>query len=238
MLEQLVTTFAKDPFNGVGQATWTVPGTYQWVVPDDVNSICFLLVGPGQQGEVNGANAFGGSGGGVRWKNDVTVVPGSTITVVVGKSHNNPDPTASITSTANIVSPAIAGIEKTSILGLQAGCYDQGTTLISTAPEGGKGGAYDVTGYNKLNNGGSAGAMNVFNGSHGGTTPNRGLNVISASFVNRSGNWGAVAGGGGSAIPKAQNGGINNQVWLGAHGAARIIWGKGRKYPFTKVNDQ
>ena len=236
MLEQMLNSFTADPA-GVGQITWDVPGTYQWVVPDDVKSVCCLVIGPGQRGEVNGVTAYGGTGGAVRWKNDIPVTPGSTVTVVVGAAHTEVDGTAFIQSTGNLPSPARTSYTNSSVLGLAAGNYQSGTPL-GGGVGGGNGGVYDVTGYDKYNAGGSVGFINTTNGSSGDKTPNRGMNIITTAFLLGIGSYGRAAGGGGGCSPKNVTGGIYNRVWMGGHGAARIIWGKGRAYPGTKVNDQ
>jgi hypothetical protein len=189
------------------------------------------LIGPGSTGWVNSTNAFGGLGGGVRWKNNIPVVPGQKLQVVVASGGGS----TGSTSAGNI--NIFENTDLSSILGLEAGNRLLGTAL-SQDVGGGFGGVYDITGYNKLNHGGSVGDVNGSDGPSGNLAPCRGFNPITMSYVNRSGgvNMGQNAGGGGSAIPKALNGG-RNEVWRGGHGAVRVIWGQGRAYPATKVTD-
>jgi len=62
------------------QKTFDVPGTYDWIVPQGVTSISVLCVGGGG----NNYLQFGGGGGGLRYRNNISVVPGETIQIVVG----------------------------------------------------------------------------------------------------------------------------------------------------------
>lgn len=66
-----------------GQQAYTTPGTYTWVAPADVYSVSVVAVGGGGAGYDGWANSAG-SGGGLGWKNNIKVSPGSSYTVVVG----------------------------------------------------------------------------------------------------------------------------------------------------------
>jgi hypothetical protein len=59
-------------------ATFTTPGTYSWTCPAGVTSVSVVCVGGG------GARADGSSGGGLGYKNNISVTPGNSYTVVVG----------------------------------------------------------------------------------------------------------------------------------------------------------
>ena len=65
----------------VGQQTYATAGTYSWTAPDGVESISIVCIGGGGGGNI-GRTA--GSGGGCAYKNNYTVVPGNSYTVVVG----------------------------------------------------------------------------------------------------------------------------------------------------------
>ena len=238
MLEALVggiSTYERVPIPA-GQATWESPGTFQWVCPEDVTEVSAFLIGPGQQGSVNGTTADGGYGGGSRWKNKIPTVPGATYTIVVASAGGTAPPQ----STANIIAPVPSAYGKSSAFGIMAGNYDQGTTLIRDADNGGgKGGSYSsasgsagATAY-----GGTAGRLTV-DGVNGASGFSGGTNVKTGAATNRSGFSAGVSGGGGIAVPKASNGGTLNAVFLGAHGAVRLIWGDGRKYPSTRITDE
>ena len=72
-----------------GQQAYTTPGTYSWTAPSGVTSVSVVCVGGGGGGQTsaqasNGASACGGAGGGLGYKNNITVTPGNTYTLVVG----------------------------------------------------------------------------------------------------------------------------------------------------------
>ena len=63
------------------------PGTYSFIVPDGVNTISVLAVGAGGAGDDGNAGdggGGGGAGGACAVASNVAVIPGNTITVVVG----------------------------------------------------------------------------------------------------------------------------------------------------------
>lgn len=64
-----------------GEATYTTPGTYQWVCPAGVTAVSVVCVGGGA-GAASDYNA--GGGGGLAWCNNIPVTPGNSYTVVVG----------------------------------------------------------------------------------------------------------------------------------------------------------
>merc|ERR1712093_660814 len=81
--------FGLDDTSVVGQEQWTTPGTYSWTCPDGVTSVCAVAIGGGGGGggTATGANAaggIGGTGGGLGYKNNISVTPGQSYTVVVG----------------------------------------------------------------------------------------------------------------------------------------------------------
>ncbi len=71
-----------------GQVAFTTPGTYQWIAPAGVNSVCVVAVGAGGRGGSSWSSG-GNGGGGLGWKNNITVVPGQTYTVVVGDTGSS-----------------------------------------------------------------------------------------------------------------------------------------------------
>ena len=78
-------SFSWNPYIGTvqGQSTFTTPGTYSWTAPNAVSLVSAVAIGGGSGGAQSWAGA-GGSGGGLGWKNNITVVPQQTYTVVVG----------------------------------------------------------------------------------------------------------------------------------------------------------
>jgi len=72
------------PFPTTGDAVYTLPGTYTWTCPPGVSSISIVAVGGGSAGYGPWTGTYGGSGGGLGYKNNYPVSPGSTYTVRVG----------------------------------------------------------------------------------------------------------------------------------------------------------
>jgi hypothetical protein len=79
-----------------GQQEYTTPGTYSWTCPAGITSVSAVCVGGGGAGGArgthltNGSSAQGGYGGGLGWKNNISVTPGQTYTVVVGSGGQPP----------------------------------------------------------------------------------------------------------------------------------------------------
>ena len=76
--------------DAIGQDEWTTAGTHSWTAPAGVTSICVVAVGGGAGG--TGILQAGG-GGGLGYKNNITVTPGSSYTVVVGAGGQGTDTT-------------------------------------------------------------------------------------------------------------------------------------------------
>jgi Concanavalin A-like lectin/glucanases superfamily len=72
------------------EVSYTSAGTYSWVCPTNVNSVSVVCVGGGGGGSggsgSNAGDGQGGGGGGLGYKNNISVVPGQTYTVVVGSA--------------------------------------------------------------------------------------------------------------------------------------------------------
>jgi len=70
-----------------GQQAYTTAGTYTWVAPTGVTSVAVVAVGGGGSGSCDTPSTgpyAGGGGAGLGYKNNITVVPGNSYTVVVG----------------------------------------------------------------------------------------------------------------------------------------------------------
>ena len=67
---------------GPGSISYTTSGTYTWIAPSGVTSVSVVAVGAGG----GGSSGFPGSGGGLGYKNNYSVTPGNSYTVVVGAS--------------------------------------------------------------------------------------------------------------------------------------------------------
>ena len=68
------------------ESVYATEGTYTWVCPEGVTSVSVVCVGAGGGGTVNTSyGGTGGAGGGLGYKNNISVTPGSSYTVKVGK---------------------------------------------------------------------------------------------------------------------------------------------------------
>lgn len=67
-----------------GEQVYTTPGAHIWTVPAGVTSVCVVCVSGGGGGGGYGHRWCGGSGGGLAYKNDFSVLPGQLISVEVG----------------------------------------------------------------------------------------------------------------------------------------------------------
>ena len=140
-----------------GQAAFTTPGTFSWTAPAGVTSICVVCVGGG---------AYGGAGG-LGWKNNITVIPGNSYSVVVGN--------------------------RSSATGLNA----QPSYFINEATVKGGGGAWNSTGGTFTGDGGGNGGSSGYfaGGGAGGYAGNGGQGATSSNTNGSAGNGGAGGGG-------------------------------------------
>ena len=79
---QFTLNFGAEP----GGALYETPGTYSWVAPVGVTSVSVVAIGGGCGGTRGRSSTYryGGPGGGLGWKNNISVTPGQSYTVVVG----------------------------------------------------------------------------------------------------------------------------------------------------------
>lgn len=218
------------------QQAYTTPGTYSWVAPTGVSSVSVVAVG--------GGGSRGG--GGLGYKNNIAVTPGSSYTVVVGVGGSaitgiqGGDSYFINTSTVkggggtSTVGGSFTGDGggnggEGSFSGGGAGGYagNGGNSNSGAAANsgGGGGGGFDGTGNNGYG-GGGVGILGI--GATGGV--NQGGSGGGDGLV--SGNVrGGLYGGGGSY-------GVNYGNGSGAGGAVRIIWpGTARSFPSTDTGD-
>lgn len=72
-----------DPYTvAPGQTVYTSAGSYSWVAPANVTSVSVVCVGAG--GGAGMYNGGGGGGGALFYRNNISVTPGNTYTIVVG----------------------------------------------------------------------------------------------------------------------------------------------------------
>lgn len=193
-----------------GESVYTTPGTYSWVAPEGVTSVSVVAIGGGQGGLWDNSGlaefrASGGDGGGLGWKNNITVIPGQAYTVVVG-SGGFRDEASGDPSNAGLGSSSYF-IDLTTVAGLAST-----TSHFNYSTEGGgyvgDGGGFGGGGRASSGGGGGGGA--------GGYTGNGGLGGSPGTTPGQgdAGTGGAGAGGiGGTRItsssytPAGQGGG-------------------------------
>lgn len=134
-----------------GDSEFTTPGTYTWVAPTGITSVSVVAVGGGGGGGYTWSSG-GGGGGGLGWKNNITVVPGQSYTVVVGAGGLS-------TPNANNVSTNIGGtsyfISTATVAGYGGGAGGPNATV--TTVSGGYGGGYFGDGGGRGGNGAADG---------------------------------------------------------------------------------
>ncbi|MGL5281441.1 MAG: hypothetical protein ACRC8W_06695 [Plesiomonas shigelloides] len=239
MIELLAISGTK-PTKG-GQVLFDTWGSFDWVVPEGVTSICACSI-------ATGLNS--GAGGGLSYRNNIPVQPGETLTVVIPNSTGSFQPCGVkrgqtmlvVSYTGNYSSPYTGGAGGLSASTVNDGGGNGGDgfyiTLSGTpGPIGGGAGGYSGKGGNQSQpgQGGGGGGGNAFYQS-----PNRywgtggGTGIIkqgpSGQAGTASSSYGAVNGKPGSnGIGQRYGGGRFLGTNLG--GAVRIIWGADRSYP-------
>lgn len=213
-----------------GSQSYTSAGTYTWVAPTGVTSISIVAVGGGAAGVYgypgcSGCN-WGGSGGGggaLAYKNNYSVTPGNSYTVVVGRGGRQSGASCAGEQSyfVNTSTLRAGGGQQQ---GLNNFCNRLGGTW--TGCNGGNGG----TAFPNTNNNGAGGGGGG-SGGYGGNGGNSGRKE-SATTVNATA--GAQGGGGGGAsgcyTTGPYGGGGGGGVGLlgrGSNGAAGTNFGGG-----------
>lgn len=236
MLELLMTIGGvKQDFGIVGQAKWDQPGTYTWVCPPDVTSICAVLIGGGAHGSGgNNYNIKGGFGGGLRYQNDIPVVPGTSYTIVIAAQS------ALTTAYYPQAVPVETAQLMTTAFGLSAGLGNLGTPFSNVV----KGGYGCTNTYASFQYGGTSGGGSTGTYTNGTAQPGPTLNGgFDASYGVPSdlyghGNYSVGQGYGGWARGAAAGASGNTSTGAGGKvGGVRIIWGKGRAFPAQYAYD-
>jgi len=196
---------------GVGEEIFTTYGTYTWTCPAGVTSVCAVCVGAGGRG-----GGAGGGGGGLGWKNNISVTPGQSYTVVVGRggqpgAANGGDSYFINTSTVR------GGGGKNGWNGGSGGNYtgdgggNGGSGSAQTTWGGGGGGAGGYSG-----NGGNANTLYGSSGSGGGGGGGAGHSDTDSNDAKRKGG----AGGGVGIYGQGANGAGAPYSGLGGDGGA------------------
>ena len=220
-----------------------------WVVPENVTSVCAVLVGGGA-----GSAGGPGKGGSLRWINFLEVTPGETLTVTVGGAGDRSrirrggtdlivaagatDGTSTSLSTENV-----GGGD-----GGAAGSNDTGSTGVGYGGCGGAGG-YSGNGGKGGNGSGSAGANGSGGAGGGGGAGRRayeesgngglggGVGLYGEGSSGEGGAGGASGGDSGQAGSPGSGGVTTKYGGSNRAGGIRIIWGDGRAFPSTNTGD-
>lgn len=226
-------TFVAPP----GQEAFTTAGTYSWVALDGVTTVSVVVVGS------SGGTANAEKGGALSYKNNITVVPGNTYTVVVPAPVNS-GTRASFNGNATVSASFYnnrtgdGGGDGADNYGGGAGGYSGNAGVPNNAAPSGGGAS---SGYAAAGGGGGVGLLGQ--GASGAAPTTTGFDwgrgfggsggADGTDCADRTtdpgGNGGAYGGGGGN------NGG---GVGTGAGGAVRIIWpGNTRSFPSTNTGN-
>jgi hypothetical protein len=250
---------------GIGESSFTSPGTYSWVVPTDVVSITAVAVGGGAGGGYSRGTG-GGGGGSLAYVNHIPVTPGETLTVGVGTSGRGQSffgasSVATDGGNSYLKRGAISLVEvgggKTGSAGVRgaggvvivgtggtggAGNYDRGGG-VQACGGGGAGGysgaggdGYENAGGGSDGSGGGGGGGGVSQGGGGVGLYGEGASGASFGF---GGSGGSGASGLNGGLYGGGGGGPSNTSGLGGNGgvgAVRIIWGLGLNRYFPVNN--
>ena len=230
--------------------------TYDWTVPAGVTSICAVVVGAGETGELSTSDADGGSGGDLRYVNNIAVTPGETLNLGAGigflGNSANMDGAHSQSGGASWVKRSNGSIlvqaEGGNTVEWNHGFGVNGE-IGNNAPSSGKGGngggagGYDAGDDAKTGTwgGGGRGTTGYKGGGVGLTGGNEGQassRVYGAGGgdggdTSQMGAWQGCYGGGGGGMRSAST--SYSRGSDGSPGAVRIIWGEGRSYPSDAV---
>lgn len=198
-----------------GQDIYTTPGTYSWVCPVGVTSVSVLVIGAGSGGEGNAG--IGGGGGGLAYKNNITVVPGNSYSLVVGRG----------------------GLYNENI-GQPNGAFGTGSSFNNTVSAGGGTGGWSVyngSGYDSTNGtGGSFSGDGGSAGQNGSGTSSGGAGVYSGSPSFESGSY--LFGGTVNGTATGSRFGAAKTAGNGQNGAVRIIYPATlRSFPSTRTGN-
>ena len=227
-------SFAAYPY--ASDATYVTTGTYSWIAPAGVTSVSVLAVGGGGGGGYTWSSG-GGGGGGLGWKNNISVTPGQSYTVVVGTGgppSNNATDAAAAGGTSYFISTATVagygggrgGPNATAYGGGYGGGYfgDSGGRGGNGAYDGnwarGGGGAGGYSGQGADNGGGNQTAYPAASGSGGGGATGYYSSTYGTPAGGGVGIWGRGADGTGGGVGGG-SGGSGGEQGVGGEGSGQ-----------------
>lgn len=253
----------------VGQQAYTTAGTYSWVAPVGVTKVSVVTVGGGGVGAnfCNGGCNYPlpGSGGGLGYKNNITVTPGTSYTVVVGPGTAT---SSYLTGGSYFCNTSFVAGNGGSQNGPGGNFVGDGGGSGGSAQAGGCGrggggaGGYSGRGGNgsfsnqpsTSGSGGGGGGGGTYGGGGGvgilgqgasgaaGDTIGGMIGVGGGGSGGAAGSQGGFAQGGGGGLyggGSAAGGYGSATPRNGANGAVRIIWpGTSRQFPSTCTGDK
>lgn len=207
-----------------GQALFAGVGSYSFVVPAGVTSICAVAIGMGGPWFSDGSNNGSGGGGALSYRNAIAVTPGELLSIVISQTVADPyEEGASLLRRGG-----------STLVGGGAGRVPAAGSPYSVSGAigyaGGQG-AYEFFGSGTMEGAGAGGYTSAGQASNG-VRPQRGGGGTPAN------GGGAGANAGASANLNGMNYG-GGAAWGGqpGAGAVRIIWGAGRAFPDTNTGD-
>jgi hypothetical protein len=72
-------------FASTASTSYVTPGLYSWVAPTGVTSVSVVAVGGGGRGGQTAGASGGGGGAGLGYRNNISVTPGNSYSVIVGR---------------------------------------------------------------------------------------------------------------------------------------------------------
>lgn len=143
-----------------GNQSFITAGTHSWTAPAGVTSVAVVCVGTGANGGYQWSSG-GGGGGGLGYKNSITVVPGTSYTVVVGAKGSQ---VSNATSSSGMGGNSYF-ISEATVCGFGGG---RGGTDSTGSNNGGYGGGYTGDGGGRGGNGAWEGSWTRGGGGAGG----------------------------------------------------------------------
>jgi len=193
-----------------GQQAYTTEGSYSWTAPSGVTSISIVAIGGG-----GGSKSYGGGGGGAAlgYKNNLTVSPGTSYTVVVG--NDGPD-------------EQVGEASYITVGGTNYGANGGGRAVSNTGGAGGtplsgsSGGSGGAGGTGSRGGGGGAGGYSGNGGAGGGRD---------AQYAGYNGAGGG-AGGGYAGSQDGGGGGGTGLLGEGSSGAGATTYSTPNSYTY------
>ncbi len=200
-----------------GNQEYTSHGNYTWTVPANVTECAVVCVGAGGTSGVGNSGQAAG-GGALAYRNNISVTPGQTASIVVGNagshSGNNGNSGGSSSFTyAGTTTTAGGGGGGQGDGGASGGSPGSGGSRSGTHDGGGNGGGGGQDGSNHGGPGGGGAAGYSGNGGQGASAPN-------TNAHNGEGGSGGGGGGGGKGGQSERGGGGGGGVGIYGQGGS------------------